>query len=192
MSFLTSSNIYSNGRPQTWTQKGAWVKEIFDTVNPFLHWHRRRRLFSKFHGPLLSTHSNWHNEPNLNCQTLFPTSTILKSDPIFHAVFRVFLKALWFCCRSVRRHPKRLNKHSSRSSDLAIFVRTISSASSFVGCSFWKLFKTSCSMELHCKRYYPNQIGWVGQEKTLYRETKGETHSIKREKTLLQRERKHS
>ena len=151
---------------------------MFDAVKPFLHRHKRRRLLSKFHGPLLSTHSNWHTEPNLNWNTLFPTSIILKSEPIFHAVFRVFLKALWFCWQSVRRHRKRLNEHSSRSSALVILVMTISSASSFVSCSFWKLFRTSCSIDLRCTGHNPNQFGWVDQEKIPYGETKGETDSF--------------
>ena len=74
----TSSVICSNGKPQTWTQNGAWVKTKLADDKPLLHRHKSRRLFSKFQGPLLSTHSSWYIELNLNCKILFPTSTILR------------------------------------------------------------------------------------------------------------------
>ena len=148
MSFPASSDMYSNGNPHTWTQNGAWVNTMFDAVKPFHHRHRRSRLLSKLHGPLLSTHSNWHTYPNLNWNTLFPTSTIRKSEPIFHTVF------------------------------IVILVMNISSASSLVSCSFWKLFKTSCSIDLRCTGNSSNQFGWVNQEKIPHEETKGEIDSF--------------
>lgn len=100
----------SNGRPQTWTQKGEWVKDMFEIDRPFLHLQRRSKLFSKFHGPSLSTHSSWYSEPNLNWNMFFPTSTILSSDPIFHIDLRLLLRARWFWCLFARSRPKRLRE----------------------------------------------------------------------------------
>ena len=135
----TSCDICSKGRPQIWTQKGEWVKEIFVEVSPFFHLQSKRRLLSKLQGPHLSTHSNWYFELNLNWSILFPTSTILMSEPIFHVDLRVLFRARWFCCRSERSRPKRLRKHSSRRSELFVTVIGIASSSSFVSCKFCKI-----------------------------------------------------
>ena len=123
---------------------------------------------------------------------LFPTSTIIKFNPIFHAAFSVFLKALWFYWRSVRRRPKRLKEYSSISFDLATFAMTISSSSSLVSCSFWRQSTTSCSIDLHCAGYYLNQLGWVSQEKALKGRVKGEKARILREKGSYRGKRKFS
>ena len=107
--------------------------------SPFLHLQRRSKLFSKFQGPLLSTHSIWNLELNLNCKTLFPTSTILKSDPIFQADLKVLLRAFRFCCLSKSKCPNKLSEHSSSNSGLLIAEIAILSSSSFVSCRFCKL-----------------------------------------------------
>ena len=102
-SFLpTSFDMRSNGSPQIWTQKGEWVKVMFVEDRSFLHLVSSKRLLSKFQGPFFSTHFSWYSKLNLNCSTLLPTSTIYKSDPIFHDDLKVFFIALWFWCLSER------------------------------------------------------------------------------------------
>ena len=91
-----SSVMYSNGKPQIWIQNGAWVKTKLAEDKPFLHRHRSRRLFSKFHGPLRSTHSNWNIELNLNCKTLLPTSTIRRSEPFSKLILECSLGLFGF------------------------------------------------------------------------------------------------
>ena len=174
ISFPISSVIFSNGNPQIYTQKGEWEKLIFFDVKPFLQWQRRSRLLSKFHGPLFSTNSNWYLELNLNFRILFPTSTILKSEPIFHATFKVFFRALWFWWRFVSRHLNKLKEHSSKISELLIFAMTISSSSSFVSFNFSKLFITSWSMRTRKKKWATaNIVNGVDQERTLREALKG-------------------
>ena len=146
ISITTSSYICSKGSHHTWTQKGEWEKEIFVDVNPFLQRQRRRRLLSKFQEPLLSTQSSWNIELNLNCKILFPTSMILRSDPIFQASLKALLRALRFWWRSARRWPKRLWWHSSISSGLLAFVMEMLSSSSFVSYKFLSWLTTSFSM----------------------------------------------
>ena len=146
-SFPTSSFMCSKGTPQTWTQKGVWVKFIFVEDSPCLHRVKRMRLLSKFQGLFLSTQFSWYMELNLNWSILFPTSTIRTSDPIFHAALRVLLSALMFWCLSDSRRPNRLRVHSSISSGLLHLDIEISSSSTFVNCSFFKFSTTSCSME---------------------------------------------
>jgi len=119
-------------------------------VSPFLHRQSRRRLLSKFHGPLFSTHSIWYLELNLNWRMLFPTSTILKSEPIFHAIHNVLLRARGFCCRSDSSHPNRLSEHSSNSSCLPMVDIVISSSSSFVSCRLCRLSMIPCSILWLC------------------------------------------
>ena len=112
----------------------------------FLHRQRRRRLFSKFQGSLFSTHSIWYLELNLNCKMLFPTSTILKSEPIFHANLKVLLRAPRFCYRSDSKRPTKLSKHFSSNSGLLVADIGISSSSSFVSCRFCRLSTILCSI----------------------------------------------
>lgn len=128
----TSSNISSKGKAQSWTQKGEWVKTIFAVVRPFFYLQRSNKLFSKFHGPLFSTHSIWYLEPNLNCKMLLPMSTISSSDSIFEAVFNVLFRALIFCYLFERSRPNKLNEHSSKRSARLCAVICISSVSSLV------------------------------------------------------------
>ena len=139
ISHPASSIIYSNGKPQTWTQNGAWVKTKLADDKPFLHQLKSRRLFLKFHGPLLSTHSSWYIELNLNCNTLFPTLTILRSEPIFHADLKVFLRALWFWWRSTNNLPNKLSTHSFGKSGVLFEEMKISYSSSLVSCKFFRL-----------------------------------------------------
>ena len=105
---------------------------MFVAERPLFHLQRRSKLFSKFQGPFLSTQSNWNPELNLNWKRFFPTSTILRSEPIFQAALRVFFKARWFCCLSVRSLPNTLRAHSSIRSDLFMVEIWMSSSSSFV------------------------------------------------------------
>ena len=115
------------------------MKATFVEVSPFFHLQSKRRLLSKLQGPHLSTHSIWYFELNLNWSILFPTSTILMSDPIFHADLRVFFRARWFYCRSKRSRPKRLREHPSKRPEQFVTVIGIASSSSFVSCKFCKL-----------------------------------------------------
>ena len=108
------------------------MKTMFEVDNPFRHLHSNSRLFSKFQGPFRLTHCIWYSELNLNCRTLFPTSTICRSEPIFQADFNVLFKALRFWCLSVSKQPKRLSTHSSSKSALFLVVMVISSSSSLV------------------------------------------------------------
>ena len=146
-SLHTSSNISSKGSPQIWTQKGEWVKVMFVLDRPLLHLHNNKRLLSKFHGPFFSTHCNWYSELDLNCKTLFPTSTICKSEPIFQADLKVDFKALWFWCLSDNKRPNRLRLHSSSRSYLHLVVIEISSSSSsLMRRRLSKPSTTACSM----------------------------------------------
>ena len=142
----TPYDICSKERPQIWTQKGEWVNEIFVEVNPVFHLQSKRRLLSKLQGPHLSNHSIWYFELNLNWSILFPTSTILMSEPIFHADLRVFFRARWFCCQSERSRPKRLREHSSKRPKQFVTKIGIASSSSFVSCRFCKLERILGSM----------------------------------------------
>ena len=108
-------------------------------VSPFFHLQSKRRLLSKLQDPHLSTYSNWYFELNLNWSILFPTSTILKSEPIFHTDLRVFFRARWFCCRSERSRPKRHREHSSKRPKQFVTVIGITSSSSFMSCRLCKL-----------------------------------------------------
>ena len=162
-SLPTSLYMCSNKSPQIWTQKGEWVKVMFLEERPSLHLVSSKRLLSKFQGTFFSTHFRWYSKLNLNYSTLLPTSTICKSDPIFHADLKVFFIALWFWCLSKRSRPKRLRKHSSSSSDLHLIVMGISSSSSFVSWRLSKRSTTTCSMatplgkEGHALVENPNQ-----------------------------------
>ena len=149
-SLPTSSDIFSKGSPQTWTQKGEWVKEIFVTDNPFLYLHKSKRLLSKFHGPFLSTHSIWYFELNLNWKIFFPTSTILKFKPNFQADLRVLFRALKFWFRYARRGPNKLNAHSSNSFDLLVVEIEMSSSSSFVCWRYCNPSITAWSIIVRC------------------------------------------
>ena len=122
------------------------MKEILAIDKPGLYRHRRSKLFSKFHGPLFSTHSNWYIELNLNCKILFPTSTILRLEPIFQADLNVLLNARWFCCLSASYLLNRLREHSSSRSGVLFVDITISSSSSFVSCSLFRLSTMACSI----------------------------------------------
>lgn len=123
------------------------MKDILAVEIPFFHHHSSRRLLSKFQGPLFSTHSSWNLELNLNCKMSLPTSTILRSKPIFHATHRVFLRALRFCWWLERSFSKRLREHSSRRSTRLEFEIQISSSSSVVNYSFWSPFRIDASMD---------------------------------------------
>ena len=122
------------------------MKEILAVDKPGLHRHRRSKLFSKFHGLLFSTHSSWCIELNLNCKILFPTSTILRSEPIFKADLNVLLNACWFCYLSASNLPNRLREHSSSRSGVLFVDITISSSSSFMSCSLFRLSTMACSV----------------------------------------------
>ena len=139
-SLHTSSDISSKGIPQIWTQKGEWVNVMFVLDRPLLHLHNNKMLLSKFHGPFFSTHCSWYSELNLNCNTLFPTSTICKSESIFQANLNMDFKALWFWCLSDNKWPNRLRLHSSSRSDLHLVVIVISSSSPSAR---WRLSKPS-------------------------------------------------
>ena len=108
------------------------MKLMFVVESPLRHLHSSSKLFSKFHGPFCSTHFIWYSELNLNCIIPLPTSTICKSEPIFHAIRRVFFNALKFWFLSAGRLPKRLSEHSSSRSDLHLDLMQISSSSSLV------------------------------------------------------------
>ena len=136
-SLPTSSDILLKGRPHTWIQNGKWLNEILLTDNPFVHLHRSNRLLSKFHGLLCSTHSIWYLELNLNWRIFFPTSTILKFEPILQANLRVLFKALIFWCRFARSWPKRFKTHSSNRSDLLVVEMDMLSSSSLVS---WRCY----------------------------------------------------
>ena len=125
---------------------------MLDAVNPFLHLLSNKRLFSKFHGPFFSTHLSWYSEPNLNCWTSWPTSTICKSEPIFQADLKVFFSALWFCCLFDKSLPKRLKEHSSNRSDLHRVVMLISSSSFFVKQRLRRPSTTACSIAAKKRR----------------------------------------
>lgn len=107
-----------------------------------------KRLFFKFHGPLLSTFSSWYLELNLNCRIFSPTSTILILEPIFYANLGVFLKACWFCWRSANSYPNKLSSHSSSKSGVLLDDIIISSSSSFMSCKFFRLSTIVCSISL--------------------------------------------
>lgn len=131
-SLPTSSNISSNGSLHIWTQKGEWVKFIFVAESPLHHLHNNSRLLSKFHGPFCPTHFIWYSDLNLNCIMLFPTSTICKSEPIFHTIYSMFFSSLKFWFLSTSRRPNRLSEHSSNRSDLHLDLMELFSSSSFV------------------------------------------------------------
>ena len=113
------------------------MNEILLTDNPFVHLHRSSRLLSKFHGPLCSTHSIWYLELNLNWRIFFPTSTILKSEPIFQADLKVLFKARIFWCRSARSCPDKLKAHFNRF-DLLVVEMDMLSFSSLVS---WRCYR---------------------------------------------------
>ena len=119
---------------------------MFVLVKPLLHLHSNKRLLSKFHGPFFSTHCNWYSELNLNCKTLFPTSTICKSKPIFQADLNVDFRALWFWYLSDNNRPNKLRFHSSSRYDLHLVVIDISSSSSLVRRRLSKPSTTAWSM----------------------------------------------
>ena len=131
---------------------------MFVAKRPFFHLHSNRRLLSKFHGPFFSTHFSWYSELNLNCSILFPTSTICKSEPIFHANLNMFFKALWFLCQSDSNLPKRLKAHSSRSSNLLLVVIEISSSSSFVR---WRLSNPSTTTPTWERKSFLSAINYI-------------------------------
>ena len=96
------------------------------------HLHSSSKLFLKFHGPFCSTYFIWYSELNLNCKIPLPTSTIYRSEPIFHAIRRVFFNALKFWFLSTKSCTNRLSEHSSSKSDLHLDLMEISSSSSLV------------------------------------------------------------
>ena len=105
---------------------------MFMAESPLRHLHSNSKFFSKFHGPFFSTHFIWYSKLNLNCKIPLPTSTICKSEPIFHANRRVFFNALKFWFLSAKSCPNRLSEHSSSKSDLHLDLMEISSSSSLV------------------------------------------------------------
>ena len=117
-----------------------------DAVRPLLHLLSNKRFLSKFQGPFFSTYLSWYSELNFNCKTLFPTSTICKFDPIFHADLRVFFSARWFCCLFNKSLLKRLKEHSFNRLDLQLIVIVISFSSSFVKQRLRRPSATACSV----------------------------------------------
>ena len=105
---------------------------MFMAESPLRHLHSSSKLFSKFHGPFCFTHFIWYSELNLNCKIPLPTSTIYRSEPIFHAIRRVFFNALKFWFLSAKSRPNRLSEHSSNKSNLHLDLMEISSSSSLV------------------------------------------------------------
>lgn len=110
--FLIFSIIISKGKPQICTQKGEWIKVMLFAIIPLSHLLSKRRLFSIFHGPLVSTHRSWNLLANLNWKISFPTSTIFKSWPIFQTTLSVFLKARRFYFLFVKSFPIKFREHS--------------------------------------------------------------------------------
>ena len=105
---------------------------MFMEESPLRHLHSSSKLFLKFHGPFCSTYFIWYSELNLNCKIPLPTSTIYRSEPIFHAIRRVFFNALKFWFLSAKSCTNRLSEHSSSKSDLHLDLMEISSSSSLV------------------------------------------------------------
>ena len=105
---------------------------MFMEESPLRHLHSSSKLFLKFHGPFCSTYFIWYSELNLNCKIPLPTSTIYRSEPIFHAIRRVFFNALKFWFLSTKSCTNRLSEHSSSKSDLHLDLMEISSSSSLV------------------------------------------------------------
>ena len=90
ISLPTSSLIRSKGSPYTCTHKGMCEKLTENAVIPFSHCQSNKRWFSKLHGPLFITHTNWLSKENLNWVSPSPTTLIFKSWPNFH-ILRDFL-----------------------------------------------------------------------------------------------------
>lgn len=123
------------------------------TDSPFLHLVKSKRLFSKFHGPFISTHSIWHLKLNLNCRMFCPTSTIRRLEPIFQTDRSVLFRAHRLWCHLASSRPNKLNVHSSRSSDLLMVEMVMSSSSSLVSLRCWMPSRIAWSMTVRrvCK-----------------------------------------
>ena len=98
----------------------------------------------------------------MNWNIFFPTSTILKSKPIFQTDLSVDLKALMFWCLSASSRPNRLSSHSSKRFELPEVDIEISSSSSLVSwrccnpsMTSWSLTAKANDRLIKChKNYY--------------------------------------
>ena len=131
MSQPVSSNIKSNGNPHTCTHIGIEVNLTNLAIIPLSHLLKTSGWISKLHGPLVSTYFNWLSIVNLNRNSPSPTSTILRSVPIFHTDLSNDFAALQYG-RVVRNPPNRLREHSSKILSLCVAPTCITSSSSLV------------------------------------------------------------
>ena len=97
----------------------------------------------------------------MNWNIFFPTSTILKSEPIFQTDLRVDLKALMFWCLSASSQPNRLSSHSSKRFELPEVDIEISSSSSLVSwrccnpsMTSWSLTAKANDRLIKCHKHY--------------------------------------
>ena len=99
----------------------------------------------------------------MNWNIFFPTSTILKSEPIFQTDLRVDLRALMFWCLSASSRPKRLSSHSSKRFELPEVKIEISSSSSLVSWRCCNPLMTSWSISEGASYQAPRTTWSPGQ-----------------------------
>ena len=161
---------------------------MFMAESPLRHLHSSSKLFSKFHSPFCSTHFIWYFELNLNCKIPLPTSTICRSEPIFHAIRRVFFNALKFWFLFAKSRLNRLSEHFSSKSDLHLDLMGISSSSSLVRRRLDRPSTTVLSMVVMGRKKELNS-----RKKPLLQKQEGEKARLEKtrgRKLLLGREKK--
>ena len=112
MSRATTSLSNSKGRPQTWTHKGIWVKQMLRGVISLIHFLSTSIWLSKLQGPLSSTHFSWFSNLNRNWSSSLPTLTIFRSAKLPYWTQERFRSSDVY--RFIHKEStKRLRAHSS-------------------------------------------------------------------------------